>query len=93
MSATDLARGSGRWIRVGLLVLAVVPVAAGATRLPELALAAAAGTQVLFAERVFGDVERSGGVVLGAGRAINLAVVEHVIGRRRVAPASAMVVS
>jgi uncharacterized membrane protein len=37
MSATDLARGSGRWIRVGLLVLAVVPVAAGATRLVELA--------------------------------------------------------
>jgi uncharacterized membrane protein len=37
MSTTGVAPGSGRWIGFGLLVLAAVPVAAGATRLVELA--------------------------------------------------------
>lgn len=37
MSTTGVAPGSGRWMGFGLLVLAAVPVAAGTTRLVELA--------------------------------------------------------
>jgi hypothetical protein len=53
------------------------------------ALAAGAGTQVFtqaFAEGVVGDGELSSGLALGAGWVINLAVVEYLISRRRVAP-------
>jgi hypothetical protein len=53
------------------------------------ALAAGAGTQVFtqaFAEGAVGDGELSSGLALGAGWLINLAVVEYVIGRRKVAP-------
>lgn len=53
------------------------------------ALAAGAGTQVFtqgFAEGTVGDGELSSGLALGAGWVINLAVVEYVIGRRKVTP-------
>ena len=77
------------------LVLGVVAIKRGdlgahrAWMMRAYALAAGAGTQVFtqgFAEAVFGDGELSGGLALGAGWVINLAVVEHVIARRRLAP-------
>jgi hypothetical protein len=87
MSKIGVSIGSGRWVRLGLLALAVVPVAAGASRLVELA----GGPPVL---PVVGDGELSSGLALGAGWVINLAVVEYVIGRHTVElsrPAATMV--
>lgn len=86
MGTTGVVIGSGRWVRFGLLVLAAVPVAAGATRLVELAsrppvvplnprIAASPAPAIIHIT--------SGALYLLPGI---LDVVEHVIARRRFAP-------